>query len=285
MIDVIIPVYRGLPETRRCLESVLAASCTIPRELIVIDDASPEPEIAAFLRKLAADRSITLLAHPQNRGFVHSVNVGMAMHEERDVLLLNSDTEVTDSWLDRMVACASRDARTGTVTPFSNNATICSYPNFAQRNELPHGVTTKRLDQIFAEVNAAAAVEIPTAVGFCMLISRRCLATVGLFDEAAFGLGYGEEVDFCMRASRAGFRHWLCADTFVYHAGEVSFGSSGIDRRREAQRLVDERYPEFQVAVRDFVARDPPRALREKVSARLSSAPGLPFSGVGVAAG
>lgn len=234
---------------------------------------------------LAAERSVTLLANPRNRGFVHSVNVGMAMHENRDVLLLNSDTEVADAWLDRIIACAAHDAKTGTVTPFSNNATICSYPDFAQRNELPSGVTTSQLDRIFAEVNAAEAVEIPTAVGFCMFISRRCLAAVGLFDDAAFGLGYGEEVDFCMRASRAGFHHWLCADTFVYHAGEVSFGSSGIDRRREAQRLVDERYPEFQVAVRDFVARDPPRALREKVSARLSTVTGLRLDGVRAAAG
>ena len=285
LIDVIIPVYRGLSETRRCLDSVLAASCTVPRELIVIDDASPEPEIAAYLRELAMGGRITLRVNPQNRGFVHSVNVGMATHEDRDVLLLNSDTEVADAWLDRIVACAARDVRTGTVTPFSNNATICSYPVFAQRNELPSGVTTKELDRIFAEANSAEAIEIPTAVGFCMLISRRCLATVGLFDEAAFGLGYGEEVDFCMRASRAGFRHWLCADTFVYHAGEVSFGSSGLDRRREAQRLVDERYPEFQVAVRDFLARDPPRLVRERVSARLSAVTQLHSGGVRAAAG
>ncbi len=270
MIDVIIPVYRGLPETRRCLDSVLAASCTVPREIIVIDDASPEREISAFLRRLAADRSIHLHVNLRNRGFVHSVNAGMAMHPDRDVLLLNSDTEVADAWLDRIVACAARDARTATVTPFSNNATICSYPDFSRRNDLPDGLTTRQLDRIFAEVNAAEAVPIPTAVGFCMLISRRCLAAVGPFDEAAFGLGYGEEVDFCMRASRAGFRHWLCADTFVYHEGEVSFGSSGIDRRQEAQRLVDDRYPEFQPAVRDFIACDPPRMAREKVTARLS---------------
>ena len=133
-------------------------------------------------------------------------------------------------------------------------------------------MTTGALDRIFAGANAGRAVEIPTAVGFCMWISRHCLAAVGLFDEAAFGRGYGEEVDFCMRASRAGFRHWLCADTFVYHAGEVSFGATGADRRLEAQRIVDLRYPEFQPAVRDFVARDPPRTLRENVSARLAPA-------------
>jgi GT2 family glycosyltransferase len=271
LIDVIIPVYRGLPETRRCLDSVLAASCTASREIIVIDDASPESAISDFLRELAADRAITLCVNPENRGFVHAANTGMSMHEGRDVVLLNSDTEVADGWIDRIAACGARDDRAGTVTPFSNNATICSFPRFAERNELPRGISTNELDRVFAEANAGRAVEIPTAVGFCMWISRHCLAAVGLFDEATFGRGYGEEVDFCMRASRAGFRHWLCADTFVYHAGEVSFGTSGGDRRLEAQRIVDLRYPEFQVAVRDFVARDPPRALRENVSARLAA--------------
>jgi len=271
LIDVIIPVYRGLAQTRRCLESVLAARCTASWEAIVVDDATPEPEIADLVRGLARARAITRIVHPENRGFVRAVNEGMALHDGRDVLLLNSDTEVADGWLDRIAACGARDARAGTVTPFSNNATICSFPEFVAPNDLPPGMTAPDLDRIFAEANAGQAVEIPTAVGFCMWISRHCLATTGLFDEAAFGRGYGEEVDFCMRASRAGFRHWLCGDTFVYHQGEVSFGASGVARRAEAQRIVDERYPEFQPAVRDFVTRDPPKVLRENVRARLAA--------------
>jgi GT2 family glycosyltransferase len=274
VIDVIIPVYRGLAETRRCLESVLAATCAAPREVIVIDDATPDPAIAEFLGILARERAITLINHRVNRGFVRTANAGMVLHDGRDVLLLNSDTEVADGWLDRIAACAARDTRAGTVTPFSNNATICSFPEFATKNELPAGVSTRELDRLFAQTNAGEAIEIPTAVGFCMWISRHCLAVTGLFDEAAFGMGYGEEVDFCMRAARAGFRHWLCADAFVFHAGEVSFGTSGVARREEAQRIVDARYPEFQPAVRDFVMRDPPKALREKVRARLASTRG-----------
>ncbi|HMA31911.1 MAG TPA: glycosyltransferase family 2 protein, partial [Casimicrobiaceae bacterium] len=270
MIDVIIPVYRGLQETQRCLDSVLASSCETAREIIVIDDASPEPGMRDYLGALAQAQAITLRSNPVNLGYVGSVNAGMALHPDRDVLLLNSDTEVADGWLDRIAACATRDPRSGTVTPFSNNATICSFPDFAARNELPRGMTTRTLDRLFARVNAGLALEIPTAVGFCMWISRDCLAAVGFFDEAAFGRGYGEEVDFCMRASRRGFHHWLCADTYVYHAGEVSFGTSGADRRRDAQRTVDERYPEFQIAVRDFIARDPAAPLRERVLRELA---------------
>ncbi|HLX23753.1 MAG TPA: glycosyltransferase [Usitatibacter sp.] len=265
MIDVIVPVFRGLTATRRCLESVLAARCDTAHAIVVIDDASPEPEISAWLRSLERDGKITLIAHADNRGFVASVNEGMALHEDRDVLLLNSDTEVADGWLDRIAGCARRGSRVATVTPFSNNATICSYPKFSTRNALPEGCTTASLDRIFARENAGYSIEIPTAVGFCMFIARRALDEIGAFDEEAFGRGYGEEVDFCMRASRAGFCHLLCADAFVFHEGEVSFGDSGAGRRATAQALIDERYPEFQPSLRSFLDREAARPLRRRV--------------------
>lgn len=270
MIDVIIPAYRGLAQTRRCLDSVLAARVLAPHEVVVVDDASPERELSGWLRDAAGGGRFTLLVHERNRGFVATVNEGMGLHPDRDVVLLNSDTEVAPGWLDRIAACAARDARTGTVTPFSNNATICSYPRFGEPNPLPEGKSAARIDAAFARANAGLAVEIPTAVGFCMFITRRCLDEVGRFDEEAFGRGYGEEVDFCMRASRAGWRHWLAADTFVFHEGEVSFGGGAQGIRDRAQAIVDERYPEFQARVREFVAADPPRPFRERATQALA---------------
>jgi Predicted glycosyltransferases len=128
VIDIVIPVYKGVRQTRACLESVLRAHGKAPVEIVAIDDASPEPEISEFLRALAREGRITLLANPSNVGFVQSVNRGMGLHPDRDVILLNSDTEVANDWVDRMAAAAYSAPRVATVTPFSNNATICSYP-------------------------------------------------------------------------------------------------------------------------------------------------------------
>lgn len=264
MLTVIIPVFLGLRETQRCIESVLAARCVTAHEVLVIDDASPDPEISAWLGRVERSGRIKLIVHPANQGFVATVNEGMEA-SAGDVVLLNSDTEVADGWLDRLAACAKREPRAGTVTPFSNNATICSYPRFSESNALPEGMTTAKMDALFARVNASQSLDIPTAVGFCMYITRECREVVGLFDEEAFGRGYGEEVDFCMRAARQGFRNLLCADAFVFHEGEVSFGKSGGDRRLAAQKIVDERYPEFQVRLRDFLEHEPARALRRAV--------------------
>jgi GT2 family glycosyltransferase len=264
-IDIVIPVFRGEAETRVCVESVLGAATRIGREVFVIDDASPEPSLSAWLRERAGEGRVTLVAHEVNRGFVASVNEGMARHPERDVVLLNSDTEVADGWLDRLAACVAADASIGTATPFSNNATICSYPRPLVANELPPGETTATLDAAFASANRGRSEEIPTAVGFCMYIARRCLDRVGFFDAARYGAGYGEEVDFCMRASRAGFRHVVAADVFVRHVGEVSFGSAGAERRERAQAIVDQLYPEFQQRLREFIPRDPLESLRKRV--------------------
>lgn len=256
-VDVVIPVYRGEAETRACVESVLAARNDTRCEIVVIDDASPEPALSAWLRSVAASGRITLIVHDANGGFVATANEGMGLHPDRDVVLLNSDTEVADGWLDRLVSHAERDRAVGTATPFSTNATICSYPRTLADNALPRGETTASLDSAFAAANAGHCIDIPTAVGFCMHIPRRCLDAVGVFDEARYGAGYGEEVDFCMRAARAGFRNVLAADVFVRHVGEVSFGNSGMERRAKAQATVDVLYPEFQVRLREYLDSDP----------------------------
>ncbi|MBL8522513.1 MAG: glycosyltransferase, partial [Betaproteobacteria bacterium] len=127
-IDIIVPVYRGLAETRACLESVLKAKNVAVAEIVVIDDASPEPEISRYLDQLAAQNRITLLRNDSNRGFVVSCNRALALHTDRDVVLLNSDTEVANDWLDRLLACAAANPQAASISPFSNNATLCSYP-------------------------------------------------------------------------------------------------------------------------------------------------------------
>jgi GT2 family glycosyltransferase len=256
-VDVIVPVYKGYVETMLCLYSVLVAGSATDFELVVVDDASPEPALSEKLREMAACGLFTLLVNTENIGFVATVNRGMARHPGRDVILLNSDTEVYDGWVDRLRAAALRNERTGTVTPLSNNATICSYPRFLHDNPFPLEITYAELDRMAAVVNAGIEVESPTAVGFCMYIRRECLVQTGLFDEATFGKGYGEENDFCRRAARRGWGHVIAADVFVRHWGGTSFGGEKPSRMAAAERKLERLHPGYHSEIARFVKQDP----------------------------
>jgi GT2 family glycosyltransferase len=261
IIDVVIPVYKGHGETIRCLESVLTDPDRPEGTIRVIDDCSPDPELSAWLTSLAADGRIELTRNATNRGFVASVNLGMSSATPHDVVLLNSDTEVPAGFLRRLAAHAYSSRKTGTVTPLSNYAgEMCSYPSKAG-GPLPAGYTSNALDAACRAANDQQAVEIPVGRGFCLYIRRDCLDQVGRFDETAFGRGYGEESDFCLRAGRAGWRHLLACDTYVYHAGQVSFGAVAPEREGSWHRLV-ERYPELPAMLQRQLALAPttPRA-------------------------
>lgn len=277
-VDVIVPVYRGLAETRTCLESVLATVPASRGEIIVINDASPEPELVAWLEQLATQYPrLHLLHNAENLGFVKTCNRGIALHPERDVILLNSDTETANDWLERLQACAYRDRHIGTVTPFSNNATICSYPRYCADNALPAQWSLARLDTLFKQYNRDQLIDIPSAIGFCMYIRRDCLSEVGNFDERHFGKGYGEENDFSMRAVALGWRNVLSADIFIYHAGSVSFADHQNHRKRQAMTTLNRLYPDYEPLVHQHIAQDPARTFRLRVDLARLKAPDTPI--------
>ena len=274
-VDIIVPVYQGLADSQLCIHSVLASTNHTPYRLIVINDASPDPELSAWLRGAAAQEPrITLLENASNLGFVGTVNRGMALTSDHDVLLLNSDTEVANDWLDRLRSAAYSHDNVATVTPFSNNATICSYPRFCSDNPLPSGYDTAQLDALCAQTHPGAVLDVPTGVGFCLYIRRDSLAQVGLFDVENFGKGYGEENDFCQRAIQAGWRNLHALDTFVRHTGGVSFGDSKNLREQAAQATLQRLHPDYEATVQTFVALDPAQPYRNALDfARLRAIP------------
>ena len=244
LVDVIVPAYRGLEETRRCVESVLADPERPAGRVIVVDDRSPAQELSAWLVALAAAGRITLVRNRRNLGFVGAVNRGIEAAGRHDVALLNNDTEVPTGWLRRLAAQAYAAPRIASVSPFSNNATICGYPR-DQGSPLPFGLDLATIDSVCRTVNAGRGIPVPTTVGSCMYIRRAAIDAVGVFDAEAFGRGYGEENDFCMRAGQRGWSHRLACDTFVFHEGAVSFGADKGPREAAAMATLARRYPDY----------------------------------------
>jgi len=256
-VNIVIPVYRNLQLTRRCIDSVLADLPDTQHYLTIINDATPEQALKAFCEDVAKHPRVTLIQNDENLGFVASANLGMMSNCTLDVVLLNSDTEVPQGWLSRIQTASRNHPDAATLTPFSNNGTICSYPRFCEPNPLPKSLTVGEIDRFFAGANTGRTCEIPTAVGFCMYIRRKALSEVGLFDLEAFGRGYGEENDFCLRASAQGWIHLLVADVFVYHEGGASFGKETATRQSAALEIINQRYPFYDQIIADFIERDP----------------------------
>lgn len=271
---VVIPVYGDLEATRRCLDSLIASDMPSHVSVLLIDDRCPDESLSALCRDIAGREGYELIVNEQNLGFVASANRGFEFTGEADVVLLNSDTVVTGDWIGRLQACAYGHTSIGTVTPFTNNGTICSYPVFNSSNSLPEQWTAAELDALFSSANSGQSCEIPTAVGFCMYVKRACLNDTGLFDVERFGQGYGEECDFCLRASRHNWTHVVAADVFVFHEGAASFTIESDERKRAADEVIRTIHPQYDALVEEFLKMDPLRTYRDHVdAARIAEKP------------
>lgn len=264
LLTVIMPVYRGYDDTLSSIYAVLAAPQATPYRLLVLDDRGPEPELSAKLAELAARGQFELVVNERNMGFVRTCNRGIALCTGH-VVLLNADTEVYGNWLDRLVAHAYKDPRVATVTPLSNNATICSYPRENGNNILALECSARRLDEMASACNAGSSAEIPTGVGFCFFMSRTAINFIGALDEESFGRGYGEENDFCMRAKKAGFVNLVANDIFVRHTGAVSFAEFVSAEYQSGQDALTGKHPDYPSTVFRFVAHDLNRHARRRL--------------------
>lgn len=243
-VDIIIPIYNAYEDLTICLESLYKNTNLKENRLILINDNSPDERIKPYLEQQRGE-NIIVIHNESNKGFSNNINIGMAQSEENDVILLNSDTILTANWVEKIVACAYREPSIGTVTPLSNNATLCSVPEFCEENKLPEGMTVDQAGEIIEKCSMHRYPRITVAHGFCMFVKREVIDAVGNFDAETFERGYGEENDFCNRAEQAGYHHVMCDDTYIYHSGTKSFISKEKERYIMLHdRILRERYPE-----------------------------------------
>ena len=271
LYDILIPVYNAFEHLQRCVASVLA-NTEARHPVYLLDDASTDARVLPFLKETAARYPhVRVIEAQRNAGFVANANRGLSL-SRHEVVLLNSDTEVTPGWLERMERCLESDPAIGIVSPLSNKATILSVPVCNQDNELPEGITPAEAAHLVARHSRRTYPRLPVAVGFCMLITRKTLKRVGLFDTG-FGRGYGEESDFCRRAWAEGISVAACDDAYVHHYGKASFGGKDADAGREAnQRRLERLWPDYSRIVFDYCRRNPLRSMQERLGRALAPA-------------
>ncbi len=180
-------------------------------------------------------------------------------------MLLNSDTIVAPSWLDRLRDIAYSAPDIGTVSPLSNNGAILNYPRRDESNLMPDASGTVRLARQADRANRSVAIDIPVSVGFCMYLRRDCLNAVGGFRADVFAQGYGEENDFCLRARHLGWRHVAAPGVFVAHRGAHSFGPAGEALRARNQTVLSRLHPGYEALIAAHLRADPLAEARRRL--------------------
>ena len=268
-VDVVIPIYGAEEELRLCLESVGRQTDLERHRVILVIDGPQEQAVESLVVDFAAgNRAVIVIRNEHRLGFVGAVNRGMS-ESTSDVVLLNSDTIVTPRWLEKLIDAAYSSGDVGTVTPLSNHATLCSVPRAFEENLLPTGFDVLSFAALIETVSERSYPRLPTGVGVCLYIRRALLDDIGLFDATHFGLGYGEENDFCLRALARGWLHVADDATFIYHAGHRSFGASRSRLQRTARATLSRLHPRYLATIAEFMRLDPLATVRARIVSAL----------------
>lgn len=278
-IDIVVPVYNALDDVKLCLHSLARHTDGFKVRVLVVNDGSDEVTTQWLREFCASDSLFQLIEHPANKGYTCAVNTGLRASTADYVITQNSDTIVPAGWLQGMVRCMKSDHKIGVVGPLSNAASWQNVPVLRDEsggfavNDLPQGQTVDTMAKLVASASNRQYPRLPFVNGFCFMIRRSVIDSVGYMDEENFPVGYGEENDYCIRVADAGFELVIADDVYVFHAKSKSFGH---ERRkflseRGTQSLKQKHTPEKYAARVAAVKRtDALDAMRVQIQAALA---------------
>jgi GT2 family glycosyltransferase/glycosyltransferase involved in cell wall biosynthesis len=238
-IEIVVTVYNALSDVKKCLNSIKARRDGFIIRVIVVNDGSDKQTSDWLSQFCQSNNDFQLIEHGRNEGYTKAVNSGLKASTAPYVIILNSDTIVTEGWLRGLIGCMNSDPKIGIVGPLSSAASWQNVPELLDSdgdfavNDLPVGMTPDDMAEAVANTSSQLYPRLPFVNGFCFMIRRKVIDDIGFMDEDNFPEGYGEENDYCIRASDAGFALAIADDTYVFHAKSKSFGH---ERRKKLSK-------------------------------------------------
>ncbi|GAA0508494.1 hypothetical protein GCM10011581_19510 [Saccharopolyspora subtropica] len=235
LVSVIVPVHGKWPYTRQCLRFLGGHIVSVPFEVIVVDDASPDDSA----EKLAACEGVRLVRAERNLGFIGACNLGAEHARGEYLFFLNNDAEVTESWLDILMDTMRSDERIGLVGAKlvypDGRLQECGGIVWSDGTGWNYGRGT---DPNGAEFNVVRDVDYCS--GAAILVRTDVFRQVGGFDTR-FAPAYYEDTDLAFAVRAAGYRTVVQPRAVVVHHEGVSNGtdlSSGVKKHQELNRRV-----------------------------------------------
>jgi GT2 family glycosyltransferase len=255
-----ITVYNGRQIVPRAIESALRLDrADADYDILVLDDASPEPGWSEELATFCRERGVLYYRTPRNLGIPRNVNLGLlaAVRGNYDHVVINNSDVIFPKNLLTGFLTALANENVGSVTAWSNNVSIYSLPNADPDRYLANQDVIDWVSATLAGNYGGSVMDVPAGISFAILIPTPVIRDVGLMDPV-FGRGYCEETDWSLRSLAAGYRIGMAPGVFVYHQGRGSNLAAGIVANHattvpENEAVVDMRYPMFRQQVDAFV--------------------------------
>ena len=200
-IAVIIPYYNALRYLKRCVGSLLIHSPS-HLKICIIDNAS-EQHVSTVIE----DDNIIKIRNKQNLGFTKAVNQGIERFPQSDIVLMNSDCEVTKNWLNPLIGCVYSGPRVALACP---------------RHITARGDTSiNRLTSPSPKKNKNGYRLMIWAGFTAVYIRRDALNDVGLLNEKLWH--YSSDENWCRMATAKGWKILWQPDSKVKHIGAASY--------------------------------------------------------------
>ncbi|MBI2238840.1 MAG: glycosyltransferase family 2 protein [Actinobacteria bacterium] len=237
-LAVVVVNFNAGEYLARCVGSVLATAGGIALDVVVVDNASGDGSHRAAA---AAHPGIRLIENPENRGLSAAWNQGIRATSAPFVLVLNPDAEIWAGTLEGLVKLAGDRPRAGAIGPLIRNSDGTLYRTGRKVPSIPEALghvllgpllPNNRFSRAYtlADWDRGTEREVDWVSGSCMLLRRKALDEIGLFDERFFL--YAEEVDLFKRLRDGGWTVLFTPELEVLHEGGVSTGRS---RRMQIQ--------------------------------------------------
>jgi len=250
-VDVVIPIYGQADLVKASVESVLKTVKNA--RLILVDDHSPDDEVGQLLDIYQGHPWITVIRLEDNQGFIGATKLGAEQGQAPYILFLNSDTRAIEpNWLGKMIPQDPQIAVVGAKLLFSQNmpgplAGTIQHAGVARnlQGEPFHPYLGWRADAW--EVNRQ--IEVNAVTGGCFLVRRKVWNELGGWDPM-FGKGVYEDVDFCWRVRKAGYKVLYQPTVTLYHHSSASINTNGhhllYDHKDENLRLLKRKWPDLK---------------------------------------
>jgi len=223
---VVILNYNGLGLLRKFLPSVLRFSGDA--SVIVADNCSTDGSLEMLSSEF---KSVKVIAMDRNRGFCGGYNHALKEIDARYFVLLNSDVEVTDGWLQPLREKMSADPQVAAVQPAIMSYQEKDHFEYAGAaggfiDELGYPFCRGRIFDHLEKNNGQydTTRDIFWASGACLAIRSELYHRMGGLDEDFFA--HMEEIDLCWKLHRAGYRVACVGQSKIYHVGGGTLAKS-----------------------------------------------------------